>query len=293
MARRLRTFGRIAAVAALTVLMSACLKLDIDLTVSSEDTVNGSVVFAMDKALLELTGQSFDDLMAEAAPFPEDLEGVTIEPYEDDEFEGQRFVFEAVPISEFGGTGEGQLNIVREGDVFRVSGVLDLSAGLTGATGLSGFDPGQFLQGAELQVRITFPGEVTESNGQIEGNSVTWVPVVGESIEIRATASAVGGGGDDSNLVLWLIIGGAALLVIIVLVIVLMQRRTSAPAAADAEPGAAAPEATVTSAGTMTSPSQPMGAPSEPPTQPMRPPSEPPAPPPPAAPAPPPPPPES
>jgi hypothetical protein len=72
MAGKLRTIGRVATLAALAMLMSACLKLDIDLTLSSEDTVSGSVVFAMDKALIELTGQSFDDLMAESAPFPED-----------------------------------------------------------------------------------------------------------------------------------------------------------------------------------------------------------------------------
>jgi hypothetical protein len=201
-----------------------------------------------------------------------------------------------VPISEFAGAGEDALNITREGDVYHVSGVLDLSTGLTGPTGLSGFDPSQFLQGAELRVRITFPGEVTDSNGQIEGNSVTWTPEVGERTEIQATGSAVEGGG-DSNLVLWLIIGGVALLVVVVLIVVLMQRRK--PAAAPAAEG----EAAAPPAGAVAEPpaqpgapaAEPMAAPSEPPPpasgQPAPPPS--PAPPPPSSPAPPPPPPGS
>jgi hypothetical protein len=291
MTRRLRTIGRVAALAALAMLMSACLKLDIDLTLSSDDTVSGSVIFAMDKGLLDLAGQSFDDLLAESAPIPEDLEGVTVEDYEDDEFVGQQFNFEAVPITEFADAGEGQLSIVREGDVFRVSGVLDLSAGLTGATGLSGFDPSQFLQGAELRVRVTFPGEVTEANGEIDGNSVTWTPVVGERTDLNATGSAVEGGG-SSNLMLWLIIGGVALLLVIVAVVILARRKPAAsPEGAEGAEGAPAGAAAASGAVAATSAGEPPAAPSAPaaPSEPPPPPVEPPAPPPSPEPPPPPP----
>jgi hypothetical protein len=250
--------------------------------------VSGSVIFAMDKGLLDLAGQSFDDLLAESAPIPEDLEGVTVEDYEDDEFVGQQFNFEAVPITEFADAGEGQLSIVREGDVFRVSGVLDLSAGLTGATGLSGFDPSQFLQGAELRVRVTFPGEVTEANGEIDGNSVTWTPVVGERTDINATGSAVEGGG-SSNLMLWLIIGGVALLLVIVAVVILSRRKPAAsPEGAEGAPAGAAAASGAVAA---TSSGEPPAAPSAPaaPSEPPPPAVEPPAPPPSPAPPPPPP----
>jgi hypothetical protein len=262
MARRLRTIGRVAALAALAMAMSACLKLDIDLALSPDDTVSGSIIFAMDKGLLDLAGQSFDDLLAESAPIPEDVEGVTVEDYEDDDFVGQQFVFEAVPISEFADAGEGQLSIVHEGDVFRVSGVLDLSSGLSGATGLTGFDPSQFLQGAELRVRVTFPGEVIEANGEIDGNSVTWTPVVGERTDIEATGSAVEGGG-SSNLTLWLIIGGVVLLLVIVAVVLLARRKPRAPAegaeSADAPAvGAAATTSAVAATPTGESPTAPV-----------------------------------
>jgi hypothetical protein len=262
MARRLRTIGRVAALAALAMLMSACLKLDIDLALSSDDTVSGAIIFAMDKGLLDLAGQSFDDLLAESAPIPEDVEGVTVEDYEDEQFVGQQFNFEAVPISEFADAGEGQLSIVHEGDVFRVSGVLDLSSGLTGATGLTGFDPSQFLQGAELRVRVTFPGEVIEANGEVDGNSVTWTPVVGERTDIEATGSAIESGG-SSNLMLWLIIGGVALLLVIAAVVILARRKPAAsPEGAEGAEGVAAGAAATTGAVAASTAGEPPPAPS-------------------------------
>ncbi|MGH2591725.1 MAG: LppM family (lipo)protein, partial [Actinomycetota bacterium] len=179
MARTWRTAGRVAAIGALALLLSACLKLDIDLQVQADNTVSGGIIFGVDKQLLELTGGSVEDILGTSAPIPEDVEGVTTEPFEDDTFVGQQFSFEGVPLEEFS---SGDLVITREGEVFRVSGALDLSSGLDGATGLSGltgpFSPEELLQGAEMQVRMTFPGEVTESNGEVDGNTVTWIPVV-------------------------------------------------------------------------------------------------------------------
>jgi hypothetical protein len=223
------------AVGVLAVLMSACLKLDMNLNVSSDNTVSGSVIFAVEKSLLELSGQSFDDILGSSAPLPSDAEGVTVKDYEDDQFAGKEYTFDSVPLAQFSGDSSGQLSITRDGDVFHVSGTLDLSSvGGTGPSGLSGFDPGQFLQGAELRIRITFPGEVTDSNGEISGNSVTWVPVIGEALDLQATASATGGGG-SSSLTMLLIIGAAVVVVAVVIGVVVAQRRNK-PAVAAAGP---------------------------------------------------------
>lgn len=240
MISRARTIGRLAAIGLLALLLSACLKLDMDLEVSSDDTVSGRVIFAVQRELLDLAGGSVEDILGTDAPLPEDVEGVTVEEYEDDEFAGQQFNFDSVPLSEFNQEqGDEQLRIVRDGDVFRVTGVLDLSSGLgaTGATGLEGLDPSQFLQGAELRIRITFPGEVIESNGQVNGNAVTWEPEVGERLEIQATGSAIGGGSGGSNLTLWLIIGAIVVVAAVVVGVVMAQRRR--PATAEAAAGAA------------------------------------------------------
>ena len=239
MVARVRTAGRIVAVGVLAFLLSACLKLDMNLVVSPDDTVSGTVIFAIQKQLLELAGGSVDDLVGEA-PLPSDAPGVSVKDYEDDEFAGKEFTFDAVPLEQFSGDTEEELQITREGDVFHVSGTLDLSSALSGATGATGFDPNTFLQGAQLKIRITFPGAVSDANGEIDGNTVTWVPEIGQRLELQATASAIESGGGGSSMTLLLIIGAVVVVLAIVAAVVMSQRRKQpAMAVADAEMGEA------------------------------------------------------
>jgi phosphatidylinositol mannoside-binding LppM-like protein len=242
MTQRLRTVVRIAGFGVLALLLSACLKLDMDLQVSEDNTVSGSIIFGVNKQLIELTGGSVEDFLGTDSPLPSDAEGVTTEPFEDDEFIGQRFVFDSVPLAQLSSGGPDELRITREGDTFNVIGALDLAAGVTGATGatgLSGF-PGaeQFLQGAQLKIKITFPGPVTDTNGEVDGNTVTWVPVVGERLELRATASAIPSGG-GSNLTMLLIIAAVIVVLAIVAGIVVAQRRNRPAVAATGFGGSA------------------------------------------------------
>jgi hypothetical protein len=242
-----RKAGRVVAVGLLAFLLTACLKLDMNLEVSSDNTVSGTVIFAVQKQLLELAGGSVDDLVG-SAPLPSDAPGVTVSDYEDDQFAGKEFSFDAVPLEQFSGDTEEELKITRDGDVFHVSGTLDLSSGLSGATGVTGFDPSAFLQGAELKIQITFPGPVSDANGEISGNTVTWVPEIGDRLELQATASAIESGG-GSSVTLWLIIGGVAVVLLIVIVVVMSQRRKRAAATGTA--GAEMGEAGATPADVM------------------------------------------
>jgi hypothetical protein len=243
MTKRSWTLGRWALLASLVLLLTGCLKLDMQLDVQADDTVDGSVVFAVNKDVLALTGGSFADLIGDQAPFPSDMEGVTSEEYEDGEFVGQQYNFEGVPISEFNSNPADPdgLRITHEGDTFVVQGALDLSqdlGGLSGATGATGpFDPEQMMGSAQLRIAISFPGAVTEANGEIDGNTVVWEPKFGERQELQATASAVASGGDNWTLVFILL--GVAVVAIIAAIIVLMNRRKKAAegaAATVAEP---------------------------------------------------------
>jgi len=246
MSRRARTAGRIGAFVALVFLMTGCIKLNMNLGINSDNTVSGTVEFGVQKELLDLTGQNVEDLLGSDAPFPSSAPGVTIEPFDDGEFAGQQFIFEDLPIEQFnsggvagasgataGGAGD-TLQIARQGDTFVVTGVLDLSSGLSGATGPFGGTGGaQFFESAEIRIAITFPGEVLQApGGQIDGNTVTYVPEFGERLEINATGSAVDNGeaadvvgGSDSFLPLILIIGGVALVLLIVLLLVVRARK--------------------------------------------------------------------
>ncbi len=243
MGERLRNVARVAMVAALALLLTGCLKLDMDLQIRSDDTVDGSVVFAINKDVLELTGGSAEDLLGGETPFPSDVEGVTTEEYDDGEFAGQRFGFDGVPIGVFVSDPNDPeaLSIVRDGDTFEVSGVFDLSQGATGATGP--VDAQQFFESAEIRIAITFPGEVIESNGEVDGNTVSWAPKFGERVEIQATGSAIEGAGSSSNTLLYVLIALGIVAVIAIAVVVVMMSRRKGPEAGAAAPGEVAPPA--------------------------------------------------
>jgi hypothetical protein len=319
-----KTGGRLLAVVALAVLLASCIKLDMSLTVSADNTVSGSVVLAVDKQVLELTGQSVGDLLSgSGSGLPTDIAGVTSEPYEDAKYSGQQFNFDNVPLDQFNASGGADsLQIVRQGDQFVVTGVLDTSGatGLSGATGATGFSgatgstgatgfsgatgatgftgatggfpsgvsgfPGaeEFLKSAEIKISITFPGEVASSNGQIDGNTVSWTPAFGERLELQATASAVGGG--SSFPWMWIAIGAGAVVVIAIAVVVLSRRKKGGDAALAAAAAGApmdqAPPAAAPPAQAPTEQIPPAAAPPAAPTP--APPSEMPPPPPPAAP---------
>ncbi|HEY2966101.1 MAG TPA: hypothetical protein VGJ99_07435 [Actinomycetota bacterium] len=247
MSRRARTAWRIGAFVALVFLMTGCIKLNMNLGINSDNTVSGTVEFGVQKELLDLTGQNVEDLLGSDAPFASNAPGVTVEPFDDGEFAGQRFIFEDLPIEEFNsggiagasgatsGAGAGDtLQIARQGDTFVVTGVLDLSTGLSGVTGPFGGTGGaKFFESADIKIAITFPGEVLQApGGEIDGNTVTYVPEFGERLEINATGSAVDNGeaadvvgGSDSFLPLILIIAGVVLVLLIVFLLVIRSRR--------------------------------------------------------------------
>lgn len=262
MRRRVRTAARVGVLAALAVLLTGCIKLNMNLGINPDDTVSGTVQFGVQKELLELTGQSVEDLLGTAAPFPSDAPGVTTAPFDDGEFAGQEFTFENLPLEQFNSGGTGitgvtgpgdQLNITREGDTYVVTGVLDMSGGLSGVTGPFGGTGGaQLLESAEIRLAFTFPGEVIEaSGGQVEGNTVTYTPRFGERLEIEATGSAIDngqagdvvGGDDGSNLVLILVIAGVVVVALVILFLVLRGRRGGG-GGGDTGFGEAAPAAT-------------------------------------------------
>jgi hypothetical protein len=300
MSRRARTAGRIGAFVALVFLMTGCIKLNMNLGINSDNTVSGTVEFGVQKELLDLTGQNVEDLLGSDAPFPSSAPGVTVEPFDDGEFAGQQFIFEDLPIEQFnsggvagasgataGGAGD-TLQIARQGDTFVVTGVLDLSSGLSGATGPFGGTGGaQFFESAEIRIAITFPGEVLQApGGQIDGNTVTYVPEFGERLEINATGSAVDNGeaadvvgGSDSFLPLILIIGGVALVLLIVLLLVVRGRKNKGgtPSGFGEAGSAAAPVSAPPGAPTEAPPTSTPPTSAPPPAPPM-----PPAPPPPA-----------
>jgi len=234
----------IAAAGALGLLftLSGCVKLDMDLTVRSNDTVEGTVILAVDKRLLTASGQGeqqLRDQLEKQGPFPASdrpRKGkFSQHPYDKDGKIGEAYVFSGVPLSEFGNSGATGLKITHRGDRYFVSGHLDL-------TNNSATDPQtqalakQFGSTPELRIKLTFPGEVLKSNGTISGRSVTWHPKLGERTELTAEARttaviprllAIAGG----------VVGLLLIIGLIVLLLLLRRRRKARTAYGQPAPG--------------------------------------------------------
>ena len=215
MRRTLRT-AALAAVALLS--LSGCLKMEMQFTLHEDDTVDGSIVMAVQKGVGESFGMSDEDVLAqmESEGSFEDIEGGTTEPYDDGEFVGTKVTFDAEPLSELEQQDAG-FTLMREGDEFVVGGEFD-----TGEEDMS------MLSGADVTLAVTFPGEVTEHNGTLEGTTVTWdLLTMTEPLNARGAASA-----GSSFPWLWIGVGAAILLVgAAAAVAIVLARRRPAPAA--------------------------------------------------------------
>jgi hypothetical protein len=221
---RLRALAALALVFALT----GCMKVDAQVAINDDDTVSGSIVMALDKRLAALTGKTQDQLVESITLQPGTISKDTAaEPYEDRDYVGRRFVFSGVPLKDFHGTDQVSVNLVHQHDSYVLNGVADLrTVNLT--------DPAvqRFADLFSFTVSVTFPGPVVESNGVLNGRTVTWTPKAGQSIPLHARA-------EKSGFRLWpWLLGSGVLLVVIATVIgvVAFSRRHLAHEAAEPEP---------------------------------------------------------
>lgn len=227
------------AVSAVTALaLTGCIKVDFDLELQSDDTVDGAITYAVAEGTGEFMStedQEYTDEEAAEALFgdlaAEDYENGEVTTYAEDDWVGKTVTFEGETLDGFAlDEGSEGLTIVREGDEFVVSGPYDASGEL-----------GEAPAGAEMTLSITFPGAVSESNGEIseDGRTVTWNLLdAPETIDARGAAVA---GGSMPWLIPALIVAGVLALGAVALALVLMRRRPEA--AVEPAPYVAAPEA--------------------------------------------------
>jgi len=210
------------ALAALVVLaLSGCVRFQADLSVTPDDTVNGSIVVAVvvgeESDSREAAEQQAADIETALIGGVNGAPGVERTVYDQDGYLGSRFTFSDTPITALAGGGsEGSLTFVREGDEFVFSGRLDFTPDDTETEVTPDDDT------SNITVSISFPGEVTESNGEVSGNTVRWESTYEASVDMNARASAIAFGPPA-----WVlpVVGGAAALLALVAVVVVIARR--------------------------------------------------------------------
>jgi len=211
------------------VTLAGCVKVDVALSVH-DDVVDGTMLMAADKRLAAAAGQSQETILATITQNAPTGAGVASERFEDATFIGMRFTLDDVPIA--------NLNLDRTG--LRLTH--DKGAGtyaVTGTVDLRALDPQGFATAgltASFDVRfsVTFPGAVTEYNGQLDGTTVTWVATAGQTLVVNAVA-------EDSAPFAWLLvlaIGIPTVLILAGLALWLFGRR-SRKGEPPAEPAAA------------------------------------------------------
>ena len=183
-------------IATLALVLSGCMRMHINLAITEDDTINGEIIMAFEDEAIRGMGmepsEAWDSMGGDSLldSFPTD-QG-TIEDYTEDGFTGKRIVLNETPLSAFSGDSQdGSLGITREGGEFVVTGELDL----TDQSGSSDSIPSYLLDTFDIKVTIAFPGKVTESSGEINGNQTTWIAKYGEVTAISARGGATGSGG--------------------------------------------------------------------------------------------------
>lgn len=227
-----RTLKTIGLAAASVVALAGCIKMDMHLDLQSDDSVDGTMTVAVSKPLAELSGQDADALVdqmrSDFLGSSDDFDSVSADPYEDDDFIGSTMRFEGAALDQFSGGATGDsISIVRDSDEFVISGVMDL------ADEAEDLDMSMLGGAMDIKIAVTFPGAVASHNGELDGRTVTWIPKIGERLEIDARGSAVGGGGGGLPLLAIVGIGLAVLAVVLVVVILLLRNRSRS---ADAVP---------------------------------------------------------
>jgi hypothetical protein len=265
--RPLRT-AVVAVLAAVGLLaLAGCMRLDMDLTLSDDDTVSGTMTVAFSDQLAETMGMDPQELWDQAGDqVAADLpEGSSQEPYADGEYTGTTVTFEDMPLEELSGAGTDELSITREDDEYVVQGTMNLSDD-TGQ--MSSLPPG-VADTFDVRIAVTFPGEVIETNGTVDGSTVEWRPAMGESTEISARGEASSGGLGGGFP--WWIVGvvvGIAVIVLVAVLVVRSNRRSGTTGAAGtaagaeaAHPGGSPVPSPYTPGGTPPQPAPPLGQP--------------------------------
>jgi hypothetical protein len=103
-------------------------------------------------------------------------------------------------------------------------------------------DPEQ-LSSYEFNYTLNCPGEIVETNGTVEGNTITWKYTLDKLInnDIEMTATYVGGeaaGGSKIAVIIGIILCVVILIVVIIVIIVLLSKKKKKPAAAATPPPA-------------------------------------------------------
>ncbi|HWM35120.1 MAG TPA: hypothetical protein VNR36_12895 [Pseudolysinimonas sp.] len=214
--------------AVLVLALAGCVRFQADLSVDEQNNLDGDIVVAVitndddpdsPRNAADAVAQIEDQLLPELRG----SDGVTAKPYEEDDYVGTRFTLDDTPISALdGGDADGALTLTRTGDEFEFTGTLDFTPDDEQVPQDVEGDPGD----GGIVVSISFPGEVTDHNGELDGTTVTWSTSLEGSVTMHATASAIPAA-PSAGAVIAIVVGVLVGLLLVALLVLLLVRRRS------------------------------------------------------------------
>ncbi|WP_084079397.1 LppM family (lipo)protein [Demequina sp. NBRC 110057] len=210
--------------------LTGCIRVEMNVTLNEDDTVSGDMLMAVESGSGELLGVTDDELIDQMfgdvdSSFPDG----EVTDYAEDDYIGKQVSFDEQPFSALDFDSD-ELSITREDDEYVVEGALSV--------GEEAGDLSDLPSEASMTLSLTFPGEVTETNGELDdsGRTVTWDLIDGpETIEARGGATA------DGSFPLWivLVVGLALGVGAGIVLVVVTRRRAGAQEQPATEAGAA------------------------------------------------------
>jgi hypothetical protein len=227
--RKILKYTKVVISTLLVFLLSGCVKLNVDLQVSPNDMVSGNAILALSDALAGLAD-------SESEVFGEEVfsegDGVRQVPYSEGGFTGTQIFFESVPIEIFSqdSAEDDFIRIVRDGDNLITSGNFsseeELGQDESNVLGEDFLE--EILSSSDVSVSITYPGKILETNGTVNGNTITWKPTLGAENEISAIVYAPKG---LSGWIWWVLASlGAAALIGLISFLIIRSRKISTSA---------------------------------------------------------------
>lgn len=193
--------------------ITGCARVRAALAVQPDDTVVGEIIVATPE-------QGPEDPGPAITPPPDLVDDVDISEYRQDGYAGSVVRFSGLTFPEVGSlltsVGEAgekvRLELRRAGGRVVLNGEVDLTT--------------VAVDRADFQLRVSFPGQIVESNGDADTGTVGWTFVPGEVGEITAVVAY-----EDPNApsVLNWTLGLAAIVVLAAGAVVLLARRTRNP----------------------------------------------------------------
>jgi hypothetical protein len=210
-----KSLASIVVTVAAAIGLSGCLKVDMDMKITKDEKMNGSMVVGVSEGLLKMMGQKPEDFIKSMQKDDSNIKNLpkgasaTQTPYHKDGWVGMTVNYKNMPISELSKTASGaagglasasgstskgnDFSLTKVGDTYVFSAGMDMSSDSKSGSS-AGSDP-QMAKMMEqfkpdMRIKFTFPGKVLSANGKISGNSVTWVPEIGKKNVMTAKAKA-------------------------------------------------------------------------------------------------------